>query len=242
MTEKHLDIPTQDGALNSFVAYPDDGGSHPVVLFYMDAPGYREELRDMARRIAAQGYYVVLPNLYYRRTREYWLKERTESAMAEMFEHMNSLTNTMVTEDTGAMLDFLATQPEAKAQMVSATGYCMSGPFVFAAAAEYPERFKSIAAIHPARMVTDQADSPHLMCDKIKCETYIGCAEVDIWAPPATIKTLEDALTSAKTPHRIEWYGACEHGFVFPQRAIYNQAAAERHWERLFDLWQRTLA
>ena len=64
MIEKHLDISTQDGAMNSFVVYPDEGGPYPVVLFYMDAPGYREELRDMARRIAAVGYYVVLPNLY----------------------------------------------------------------------------------------------------------------------------------------------------------------------------------
>ncbi|MDI9333081.1 MAG: dienelactone hydrolase family protein [Cytophagales bacterium] len=241
MIEKHLDIATQDGAMNSFVVYPEEGGPHPVVLFYMDAPGYREELRDMARRIAAVGYYVVLPNLYYRRTRDYYLKERTEASMAEMFEHMNAITNALVTEDTGAMLRFLDAQPKADAKRVSGVGYCMSGPFVFAAATQYPERFKSIAAIHPARMVTEHADSPHLMTKNIKCETYIACAEVDIWAPPATIKTLEDALTAGGTPYRIEWYAACEHGFVFPKRPIYNQAAAERHWERLFAMWKRTL-
>jgi carboxymethylenebutenolidase len=241
MIEKHLDIPTADGAMNSFVVYPDEGGPYPVVIFLMDAPGYREELHDMARRIAAVGYYVVLPNLYYRRTRDYWLKERTEASMAVMFEHMNSLTNAMVTSDTAAILKFADDQPEAKAQVVSAVGYCMSGPFVFAAAAAFPERVKSIAAIHPARMVTDQSDSPHLMAAQIKCETYIACAEVDIWAPPATIKTLEDSLVAGGTPYRLEWYGKCEHGFVFPQRAIYNKAAAERHWERLFALWKKTL-
>jgi carboxymethylenebutenolidase len=241
MIEKHLDIPTADGAMNSFVVYPEEGGPHPVILFYMDAPGYREELRDMARRIAAVGYYVVLPNLYYRTSRDYYLKERTEAAMAVMYEHMNSITNALVTSDTGAMLRFLDTQPEANAQKVSAVGYCMSGPFVFAAAAQYPERFKSIAAIHPARMVTEQADSPHLIGSKLKCETYIACAEIDIWAPPATIKILEDALTTAGTPYRLEWYSDCEHGFVFPKRPIYNQAAAERHWERLFELWRRTV-
>ncbi len=241
MIEKHLDIPTAHGAMNSFVVYPEEGGPHPVILFYMDAPGYREELRDMARRIAAVGYYVVLPNLYYRTSRDFYLKERTEAAMAVMFEHMNSITNALVTSDTEAMLRFLDAQLEANAQMVSAVGYCMSGPFVFAAAAEYPERFKSIAAIHPAHMVTKHADSPHLIGSKLKCETYIACAEIDIWAPPATIKVLEDALTAAQTPYRLEWYGACEHGFVFPKRPAYNQAAAERHWERLFELWRRTV-
>ena len=80
MIEHHIDIPTADGAMNTFVVHPDEGGPFPVVLFYMDAPGKREELHDMARRIAAVGYFVVLPNLYYRRSRDYWLQERTEPA------------------------------------------------------------------------------------------------------------------------------------------------------------------
>ena len=104
MIEKHLDIETRDGAMNSFVVYPEENGPHPVVLFYMDAPGKREELHDMARRLASVGYYVVLPNLYYRRSHDYWLKERTEPAMAVMFEHMHSLTNALVTQDTQALL------------------------------------------------------------------------------------------------------------------------------------------
>ena len=86
MIEKHIDIPGPDGAMNSFVVYPEEGGPHPVVLFYMDAPGKREELHDMARRLAAVGYYVVLPNLYYRRSRDFWLTERTEAQLAVMFE------------------------------------------------------------------------------------------------------------------------------------------------------------
>src|SRR3954464_4652312 len=105
MIEKHLDIATADGAMNSFVVHPEEGGPHPVVLFYMDAPGKREELHDMARRLATVGYFVVLPNLYYRRTREYVLRERTPEAMAPMFEHMQSLTNAMLVQDTKAMLD-----------------------------------------------------------------------------------------------------------------------------------------
>ena len=91
MIEHHIDIPTADGAMNSFVVHPEEGGPHPVVLFYMDAPGKREELHDMARRLAATGYCVVLPNLYYRSTRDFWLKERTEPAMAHMFSLMATL-------------------------------------------------------------------------------------------------------------------------------------------------------
>lgn len=242
MTEKHIDIATPDGAMNTLVVHPDSGGPHPVVLFYMDAPGKRDELHDMARRLAAAGYYVVLPNLYYRRTRDYWLKERTPEAMAVMFEHMNALTMAMSVRDTQALLRFVDSQPEADGTRIGAVGYCMSGPFVMAAAAAFPDRFRSIASIHGANMVTDQPDSPHLLAPKIKCEGYFACAEIDKWAPRKDIDTLEAALVAAGTPHRIEWYPGAEHGFVFPLRkGIYEPASAERHWERLFDLFGRTL-
>ncbi|TWO71775.1 dienelactone hydrolase family protein [Caenimonas sedimenti] len=242
MIEKHLDIPTADGAMNTFVVYPEEKGPFPVVLFYMDAPGKREELHDMARRLASVGYYVVLPNLYYRRSRDFWLTERTEAKMAVMFEHMQALTNAMTVRDTQAMLDFADAQPEADAQRVGCVGYCMSGPFVMHAAANFPDRIKSIAAIHPAQMVTDQDDSPHLLGARVKCESYFGCAETDKWAPPETVATLKAALEAGGTPHRIEWYPNSEHGFVFPLRTgIYHQPSAERHWERVFDLFRRTL-
>jgi len=242
MIEKHLDIATAAGSMNTFVVYPEEGGPHPVVLFYMDAPGKREELHDMARRLAAVGYYVVLPNLYYRRSRDYWLKERTEPAMAVMFEHMKSLTNDMVVEDTRSMLQWLQDQPEARKDRIGAVGYCMSGPFVMAVAAAFPDRIHAIASIHGANMVTDRPDSPHLYAPYIKCESYFACAETDKWAPREHIDALEQAMKEAGMHYRIEWYPGAEHGFVFPQRgAIYHQPSAERHWERLYTLFDRNL-
>jgi carboxymethylenebutenolidase len=242
MIEKHLDIPTADGAMNTFVVYPEEKAPFPVVLFYMDAPGKREELHDMARRLASVGYYVVLPNLYYRRTRDFWLRERTEENMKVMFEHMHATTTAMVVRDTAAMLKFVDAQPEADSKRVGAVGYCMSGPFVVGAAAEFADRIGCIASIHGANMVTSEPDSPHKLVAKVKCESYFACAEIDKWASKSDIATLEAALKEAQVPHRIEWYPGAEHGFVFPQRAIYHQPSAERHWERLFDLFRRRLS
>ena len=242
MIEHHLDIATADGAMNTFVVHPEEGGPHPVVLFYMDAPGKRGELHDMARRIAAVGYVVVLPNLYYRRSRDFKLVERTAPAMAEMFELMGSLDAATTACDTAALLRFVDAHPAADARRIGAVGYCMSGPFVMWAAADFADRFACIASIHGANMATDKPDSPHRMAPKIRCESYFACAEIDKWAPPADIEQLQAALQAAGTPHRIEWYPAVEHGFVFPQRVgIYDRAAAERHWERLFDLFARHL-
>ena len=242
MIERHLDIASADGAMNSFVVQPEEGGPFPVVLFLMDAPGKREELHDMARRIAAVGYFVVLPNLYYRRSRDYFLKERTEAGMAEMFAHMATLDRTTTARDTKALLAFVDADPAADGKRIGAVGYCMSGPIVMWAAADFADRLACIASIHGANMANDQADSPHRMAAKIRCESYFACAEIDKWAPPADIAKLEAALRDAQVPHRIEWYPGVEHGFVFPQRAgVYDRPAAERHWGRLFALFARTL-
>ena len=242
MIEQHIDIPSADGSMNSFVVHPEEGGPFPVVLFYMDAPGKREELHDMARRIAAVGYYVVLPNLYYRRTRDFVLKERTEAAMGHMFKLMGSLDAHSTWVDTAAMLQFVDAQPQVDAMRVGAVGYCMGGPFVVWAGAAFPDRLRCVASIHGANMATDKPDSPHLVAAKLQCESYFACAETDVWAPPAHIEKLQASLLAAGVRHRIEWYPGVEHGFVFPQRVpIYNQAAAERHWERLFALLARTL-
>lgn len=242
MIERDLDIPTADGSMNTFLVHPEEGGPFPVVLFYMDAPGKREELHDMARRIAAVGYCVVLPNLYYRSERNFVRKERTEATTAHIFKLMGSLNAHTTAIDTAAMLQFVDAQAAADATRIGALGYCMSGPFVVWAGAAFADRLRCIASIHGANMATDKPDSPHVVAARIRCESYFACAETDVWAPSEHIQKLQDSLLAAGIPHRIEWYPGTEHGFVFPQRGpIYNRAAAERHWERLFALFARTL-
>ena len=242
MIEHHIDIPTADGAMNTFVVQPDEGGPHPVILFYMDAPGKREELHDMARRLATVGYCVVLPNLYYRRTREYWLKERTEEGFAEMFGHMHSLSAHTTRVDTQALLAFVDGLAGADASRIGAVGYCMSGPFVVWAAAAFPQRLRCIASIYGANMVTEAADSPHKVVGQVQCDSYFACAEHDKWASPEQVATLESALQAGGVPHRVEWYPGAQHGFAFPQRAgIYDKPSAERHWARLFTLFGKHL-
>jgi carboxymethylenebutenolidase len=196
----------------------------------------------MARRLAAVGYCVLLPNLYYRRERDFWLKERNEAGLARMFALMATLDRATTECDTRALLACVDGLPQADGKRIGAVGYCMSGPFVMWAAAAFPERLRCIASIHGANMATDRPDSPHRMAPLIRCESYFACAEIDKWAPPADIRQLQAALQAAGGPHRVEWYPGVEHGFVFPLRAgVYNPAAAERHWERLFSLFGRTL-
>lgn len=241
MIEEHVEIQTKDGSMNSFITYPDEGGPFPIVLFYMDAPGKREELHDMARRIGTVGYYVVLPNLYYRDVREFNLG-MSGATRERMMELMGNLSNSMVCEDTQAMFDFVAGQENARPGPVGITGYCMSGPFVFAAAAAFPDRIKAAASFHGVKLYGDEPESPHLDAHKIKGEMYFGCAEHDQLAPPSMIDPLEEHLKNTGINARVEWYPECQHGFVFPQReGMYDKDAAERHYERLFAMFTRNL-
>ncbi len=155
MIEHHIDIKTADGLMNTFITHPEKPGPHPVVLFYMDAPGKREELHDMARRIGTVGYYVVLPNLYYRQDRDFQMVW-DEEGRKRMFEHMYQLSLPKMMRDTQAMFDYVREQGAADADHVGAVGYCMSGPFVIAAASEFPDQLKCAASIYGAGLVTDR--------------------------------------------------------------------------------------
>jgi carboxymethylenebutenolidase len=195
----------------------------------------------MARRIGTVGYYVILPNLYYREVREFNLV-RDEAGMKQMFAHMHALSIEMIMRDTQVMLDYVDADEAADATRIGAVGYCMSGPFVTAAAKQYPERIRCAASIYGAGMVTEREDSPHRNLDRARGELYFACAEVDKYAPRETIDALEVALRASGANYRLEWYPGTEHGFAFPKRqGIFNYLAAERLWERLFSLFDRNL-
>ena len=241
MLEHHVDIKTRDGLMNTFITHPEQGGPHPVIFFYMDAPGKREELHDMARRLGTVGYYVMLPNLYYRRTRDFVLDFGSDDSRTVMRAHMDSLTNDMIVDDTRYLLNYADADPAADNSKIGCVGYCMSGPFSIYVAGSYPERIVAAASIYGVRLFTDKPDSPHLKATATQSELYFACAESDDYAPRAMVEQLESYLTQHRCNYRLEWYPGTEHGFAFPQRTKYNKAAAERHWESLFDLFGRNL-
>lgn len=241
MIEAEIELSTADGTMSTFVTHPEEGGPFPTVLFYMDAPGKREELHDMARRIATTGYYVLLPNLYYRSTPAFELDFTSKESFDRMTELMFSLSNRMVVEDTQALIDHAEAAPEADASGVGCVGYCMSGPFSLAVAAAYPDRVKAAASIYGVRLAVDKPDSPHHGFADTTAELYIAAAETDSYAPPEMIQRVEEELGASGASGRVEWYPGTHHGFAFPGREVYDKPAAERHWERLHALFDRNL-
>jgi carboxymethylenebutenolidase len=242
MIERQLDIKTADGASTTFVVHPDRNGPHPVIIFLMDAPAIREELRDMARRFATSGYYVMLPNLYYRSGVMELGPLPADPNTPErkrMSELMNTLGISMIMSDIDAMLAYAAADPAANAQSVGAVGYCMSGRFAVCAAGHRPDAIKATASIYGVRLVTDSDNSPHLVAKRSPAEFYFACAERDHWAPQEMVDQLMQELKGSNG--EVEQYPDTDHGFAFPKRPVYNKLAAEQHWERVLSLFARNL-
>src|SRR5690606_4847401 len=153
---------------------PEAPGRYPGIILYMDAPGFREELCQMGRRIAARGYFCLVPDLYYRLgTIRFDVPRRNEAMSSVIRAAIHSLTNDDVAWDTGGMIAFLDAQEKVKPGPIGCVGHCMSGPFAVTAAARFP-RMQAAAALYGVSMVTDQPDSPHRVLDRVRGELYIA--------------------------------------------------------------------
>jgi carboxymethylenebutenolidase len=245
MIENTVDIITADGQMETFICYPERGGPHPAVCFLMDAHGVREELQDMARRLATVGYYVLLPNLYYRAGRDTIFGPDVMEEGSLEHTRMRAVRVTMtippVMRDVAAMLAFVDRQDAVMSGPVGCHGYCMSGPYALAAAARYPARITAAASFYGTWLVSEAEESPHRTLNQVQGEIYIACAEHDALAPLPMVKELQGLFTQADVAGEIEMYPGVHHGFAFPQRWCYDKPAAERHWERLLALYRRRL-
>ena len=245
MIEEILDIATEDGRMETFLCRPERGGPHPAVIFQMDAPGIREELYDMARRLATVGYFVLLPNLYYRAGRD--TKYGPDVLQHGSAEHTRmravrtKMTIPPVMDDVAALLRFVDGRGDVKRGPVGCHGYCMSGPYALAAAARFPDRVAAAASFYGTWLVSDAAESPHLTLAKAKGELYISCAEHDELAPPDMVKELKALFDKSGNGGELEIQMGVHHGFAFPERWCYDKPAAERHWERLIALYRRRI-
>jgi carboxymethylenebutenolidase len=244
MIERQIEIQTEGGQMNTFICHPERLGPHPAVIFLMDAPGIREELRDMARRLGTVGYYVMLPNLYYRSGVEElgpFVGEAHAATREKLMQLMGTINIPMVMQDIDALVAFAAEDRAASSSSMGCVGYCMSGQYAVNAAVRHPDRVRAAASIYGVRLVTDKPESPHLAPQYTSARLYFGCAETDQHAPREMIDTLRAELLSKRANAEVEIYPGTQHGFAFPQRPAYNKPAAERHWERLFALFGAAL-
>ncbi|MEV0304441.1 dienelactone hydrolase family protein [Streptomyces prasinus] len=242
MPTKTLQIPTADGQADAFATFPDGGGRHPGVLMYADGFGIRPVLREMARELAGHGYYVLVPNLFYRHgpapvieLPEHIGEEVRPTVFAQLMPLIEAHTTERVLSDADAYLKFLTAQPEVSAGPVAVTGYCIGGLLATRTAAAHPGQVAALAAFH-GPVGVDGPDS----LSKLTAEVHFGHAESDL--TPEVLGELNQALDAAGVGYTSEIYPGTVHGFTMSDTDAFNAAALQLHWDRLLPLLGRTLA
>lgn len=247
MPTKTLQIPTTDGQADAFAAFPDGGEPHPGVLLYMDAIGVRPVLEEMARELAGHGYYVLVPNLYYRHGPTPVIElpahigaDTRPAVFAQLMPLVEDLTTDRVLRDADAYLTFLTSRPEVSAGPVGVVGYCMGAALAMRTATAHPDQVAAVAGFHPGFLVTDAPDSPHRLIPELTAQVHIGLAENDL--SPEAIGELNQALDAAGVDYTTETYPGAVHGFTMSDTDAFSAAALQRHWDRLLPLLDRALA
>jgi len=246
MPTKTLPIPTADGQADAFAACPDRGGRHPGVLLYPDAFGLRPELEEKARELAGHGYYVLVPNPYYRHGPApvtglpgHIGEEIRPEVIARLMPLIEAHTTERVLRDADSYLGFLASRPEVSAGPVAVIGYCMGAALAVRTAAAHPDRVAAVAGFHPGFLVTGAPDSPHRLFPKLTAQVHLGLAEGDM--SPKSINELNQALDASGVDYTTEIYPGTIHGFTMSDTDAFNPSALRRHWDRLLPLLERTL-
>jgi len=240
-----IDIRTRDGICPSYVYRPAAGAPWPAVLVFMDGLGIRPAMLEVGERLATHGYFVLLPDLFYRSGPYEAMDPHTvftdpEKRKILMEKFFAPATQANIMSDTRAFLDYLAAQPDVKPGGIGTTGYCMGGLMSLTAAGTYPDRIAATASYHGGRLATDSPESPHLLAPKIRSRVYVAGAMEDESFPDDMRERLAQALSNAGVDHKIETYQA-KHGWVFRDTPVHDAAAAERHWQTLLALFDAKL-
>lgn len=246
MARTEVSIPTPDGAARAFTFQPEGDGPWPAVIFFMDAPAIRPALFDMGERLAAMGYFVLMPDMFWRAGPYPPVDIKAvmgdEAKRREVFGKLMASTNPeKAMRDTGACLGWLVGRPEVKAGKVGVTGYCMGGGMALRAAGTFPDRIAAAAAFHPGNVATDAPDSPHLLAPRMQAVIYVGGADQDAGFLPEQADRLRAAFDAAAIPNTVEIYAGARHGYAPADMPSHDPAAAERHWRALESLFSRTL-
>ncbi|HEX5239059.1 MAG TPA: dienelactone hydrolase family protein [Sphingomicrobium sp.] len=245
VTEKDVLVRTADGNADAALFTPAGKGKWPAVLMWPDILGLRPVFREMGKRLAAQGYVVLVVNPYYRAAKAPVVSGpfdfNSKADMQKIMAFREGLTDPMVDRDSAAYVTFLDAQPQTdRRKKMGVQGFCMSGPISFHTAAVRPDRIGAVATFHPGALVTDKPSSPHLLIPKTRASFLVLIAKNDAEHMPKEADTLKAAFAAAHRPATVEVYPA-NHGWSVAGSQTYDEAQAERAWGELLPFDRRNL-
>ncbi|MFL6721518.1 MAG: dienelactone hydrolase family protein [Sphingomonas sp.] len=246
VTETDVMVPTPDGSADAVLIHPAGSGSWPAVLMWPDILGLRPVFREMGRRLAAEGYVVLVPNPFYRTKRAPIVTGAFDFNDPKQIQPLLSLkatlTDAAIDKDAAAFIGFLDRQKQTNRRKgAGVQGYCFAGPLAFHTAAVRSDRIRAVGSFHGGGLVTKDASSPHLLIPKTKASFLVAIARNDDQKQPEAKDVLKATFASAKRPATVEVYPA-DHGWCVPGSPAYDQASAERAWAELLRLYRANLA
>jgi carboxymethylenebutenolidase len=245
VAEKDVSVKTADGQADAALFVPKGKGHWPAVLMWPDILGLRPVFREMAKRLAAQGYVVLLPNPFYRVKKapivEGPFDFNNKDDVAKIMAFKNGLTDAMIDRDAAAYLTFLDAQPQTdRHKKAGVQGYCFSGPIALRAAAMRPNRVGAVATFHPGGLVTDKPSSPHLLIPRTRAAFLVALAKNDDERSPKDKDVLRQAFKAARRPAKVE-VSTANHGWTVAGSQTYDEQEAERVWAELLPFYRANL-
>jgi carboxymethylenebutenolidase len=245
MIEKEIEIRTADGTADALLYQAEDGSRHPGVIHLTDIAGIRPSHREMAKRLAAKGYTVLLPNIFYRTSKtpvfDFVPKFGEERTMKRFGELRAPFTPEATERDAASYVDFLAASDSVSAGAMGVVGYCFTGAMAMRMAAARPAKIAAAASFHGGGLFTNDPTSPHLVLPRIKAQLYFGHATNDQSMPKEAIEKFDRALAAWGGKYESEVYEGAYHGWTTADAPVFNQAQADRAFEKLIGLFARTL-
>jgi len=245
VTERDVSVKTADGSADAALFAPAGKGKWPAVLMWPDILGLRPVFREMGRRLAAQGYVVLVPNPYYRAQKapvvEGPFDFNSKDDMGRIRKFREGLTDAMVDRDSAAYVKYLDSRPQTdRRRKMGVQGFCMSGPIAFRTAAVRPDRIGAVATFHPGALVTDKPSSPHLLIPKSRAAYLVIIAKNDAEKMPKEKPDLDAAFARAHRPAKVE-ISSANHGWTVAGSQTYDEKEAERAWAELLPFYRAHL-
>lgn len=245
MIEREIEVRTADGVADGFLIQPEKEGHWPGVLYLTDIGGIRDANRGMARRVAAEGYTVLLPNAFYRNGKPPLFNFPFEMGDERFMKRVNELRAVLPPEamdrDLAAYVDFLAKQASVSGNAFGVVGFCFTGAMALRAAAVRPNQVAAAASFHGGGLHTDAPTSPHTLLPRVQARLYFGHGIEDRSMPKEAIEKLDRALASWGGRYENEVYDGAHHGWTVPDHPAYNEPQAERAYKKLTELFSATL-
>ena len=246
ITEADVEIETPDGMANAYFAHPSQG-AHAAVLIWPDIVGLRPAFKMMAKRLAGDGYAALVVNPYYRQVKDVLVEPgqtfRDPAVREKIIPYRRAMTEAHNRIDANAYVDWLDAQAAVDTSRgIGTTGYCMGGPITMFTAHELADRIRAGASFHGGGLATDKDNSPHLLIPEMNADYLIAIAQNDDERSPEDKTVLKEAFAATNNKAEIEVYAGTQHGWCPPDSAVYDEAMANKAWERKLALFEKALA